>query len=90
MAQTEALALIGAMLQGEPAARGTVADLLRHPFWLDATEKLEGVRRRPRKRGVHHPPPQWLLNSAAPGFLGLDLSIPSGIPMLTIQGRTAH
>jgi hypothetical protein len=24
-------------------ARGTVAALLRHPFWLDAAEKLERV-----------------------------------------------
>ena len=27
----------------DPAARGTVAALLRHPFWLDAAEKLERV-----------------------------------------------
>ena len=27
----------------DPAARGTVAALLRHPFWLDATAKLERV-----------------------------------------------
>jgi hypothetical protein len=27
----------------DPAARGTVAALLRHPFWLDAAAKLERV-----------------------------------------------
>jgi hypothetical protein len=28
---------------GEPAARGTIAGLLRHPFWLAAAEKHERV-----------------------------------------------
>jgi hypothetical protein len=44
MARAEALALIGSMLENEPGARATVAALLRHVFWLDATAKLERVR----------------------------------------------
>jgi hypothetical protein len=33
MEKAEALALISEMLRGEPAARGAVSDLLRHPWW---------------------------------------------------------
>ena len=40
----------------DPAARGTVAALLRHPFWLDAAEKLERVLPRSYSISASIPP----------------------------------
>ena len=43
MEEREALDLISTMLQREPDRRGQVAGVLEHPFWINATQKLDRV-----------------------------------------------
>ena len=45
MEEREALNLISRMLQREPDRRGRIIWLLEHPFWLNATQKLDRVCR---------------------------------------------